>query len=110
MLQTEELQRIAEWIPARSTIGDNRLIVLGDWNLTPWSSQYRRFLDETQLKQSGPALFASTTWPASCFVPFGLPIDLVAAEPGPDPFRVESLPAIGSDHLPILVEVRIAPR
>jgi endonuclease/exonuclease/phosphatase (EEP) superfamily protein YafD len=84
-----------------------RLIVVGDFNLTPWSFALRRQDAQFGLERRTRALF---TWPVRPFargrlqapVPF-LPLDQVYA--GSD-WRTVSItrgPKLGSDHLPVVV-------
>ena len=84
-----------------------RLILVGDFNLTPWSFALRRQDAQFGLERRTRALF---TWPVRPFargrlvspVPF-LPIDQVYA--GSD-WRTVSItrgPKLGSDHLPVVV-------
>lgn len=88
-----------------------RLILVGDFNLTPWSFALRRQDERFGLERRTRALF---TWPVRPFargraaspVPF-LPIDQVYA--GSDWRTVSILrgPKLGSDHLPVIVTLAL---
>ncbi|MBO9518195.1 MAG: endonuclease/exonuclease/phosphatase family protein [Porphyrobacter sp.] len=85
---------------ALASLGTQRLILGGDFNLTPWSSAMRTLDSDlaplsrsTRAAFSFPARFAGMAWP----VPF-LPIDHVYTGPAWSVQNVEVLPAVGSDH------------
>ena len=82
----------------------NPLIVVGDFNLSPFSPYFSKFIADTKLKDAlrgnGPAI----TWP-TFFPLLGIPIDhcLVSAH-----FSVENYyraGSYGSDHFPIIVDL-----
>jgi len=80
------------------------LVVTGDFNNTPWSAHFRAFLQASGLHDSAQGRGALPTWPASAPL-VRIPLDhcfhnaevlILAKRPGPD---------IGSDHLPLLIDV-----
>ena len=82
------------------------LLILGDLNATPWCPPLRRLLAATSLRPAarGHAIVAAT-WPAQ--VPFlRIPLDhaLLNDELICTAYRVG--PDIGSDHFPVLLEIR----
>lgn len=89
-----------------------RLILTGDFNLTPWSRDLRGLEADLGLIRRDRAV---PTWPARMFgrdwpLPF-LPIDHVYAGPGWATVRVERGPNVGSDHYPLIVTLApVAPR
>lgn len=95
---------------ARAT--DAPLIVSGDFNLTPHSPRFARFLAESGLRRAPTARFWPATWPAASGLKYGGPLwrgfeidhvlvsdvfALVSAQRGPD---------IGSDHFPLHVALK----
>ncbi len=78
------------------------LIVAGDFNLTPWSVAMRR-LDQTL----GPARVTRSlpTWPALRWTVPILPIDHAFLGAGLTVHKVSNGPALGSDHIPIVIEL-----
>ena len=84
------------------------VVVAGDFNLTPYSPYFRNFLRETELRDARGGFGPGISWPT--FLPIlGIPIDhcMVSSE-----FKVggyRRLPAFGSDHYPILVELLLEP-
>jgi endonuclease/exonuclease/phosphatase (EEP) superfamily protein YafD len=81
---------------------DETAIVVGDFNLTPWSPYFRAFAQASGLRPARSSAFAPSTWPTPVAgLQLGIAIDhafvgadasLVAHEVGPD---------LGSDHLPV---------
>jgi endonuclease/exonuclease/phosphatase (EEP) superfamily protein YafD len=83
---------------------ERRVIVMGDFNLTPWSPYFRRFLDGARLSDSAIGRGVAPTW-FSRLLPFGLPIDQVLL--GPDVAVVGRHVGadVGSDHLPVIADL-----
>ena len=81
------------------------IVVVGDFNLTPYSPYFGRFLEQTGLRDALAGNGPSITWP-TFFPILGIPIDhcLVSAEW--DVVGYERSPAFGSDHYPITVSLR----
>lgn len=78
-----------------------RIILLGDFNSTPWSFARRREDAALGMERRTRAMFS---WPAGGFPGFPfLPIDHVYAGPGWRTVEVRRGPDIGSDHYPIVV-------
>ncbi len=86
---------------------DNRqdIIIIGDFNSTPWSVRLRNFSREGNLINSQSGFGFQTTWPTLLFAPLQIAIDhcfhsqgiqTLARSPGED---------VGSDHLPLFVEL-----
>ena len=80
-------------------------ILLGDLNTVPWSSELGRFKRTTNLRDAAKGYGIIPT----CCVKnlFWVPIDYCLISP---PIRVQNVtvgPSIGSDHLPLMVELEI---
>lgn len=105
--------------PARGALADlvvryprDRLIVAGDFNLTPWSFALRDFDHRFGLERRDRAV---PTWPAVwplgrelIALPPVLPIDHVYAGPGWRTASVSRGPRLGSDHFPLVVDLALA--
>lgn len=101
--QTLRLSRVLEQFPKES------LVVVGDFNSTPWSFSLRRQDRLFGLERRTRALF---TWPAGRFsdldlaAPFPiLAIDQVYAGSDWETVDVRRGPALGSDHYPVVVDL-----
>ncbi|MEO1552718.1 MAG: endonuclease/exonuclease/phosphatase family protein [Pseudomonadota bacterium] len=75
-------------------------IMLGDFNLTPWSSVFRNLPGRRAGDPRGVA-----TWPVA-LGPFGIPIDHIVFSDDLELVDVELLADIGSDHRPILAKFK----
>lgn len=83
-------------------------LVAGDFNATPWSAAFRDFVARSGLRDSALGHGVQPTWNARLGLPV-LPIDHVLVPAG---FRVLGRrvgPDVGSDHLPVEVELATSP-
>jgi endonuclease/exonuclease/phosphatase (EEP) superfamily protein YafD len=80
-------------------------ILSGDLNATPWSAASARIADASGMKAAGPT---GPTWLYRMLPEFlrfaGLPLDRIFAKGEVAVHSVTKLEAVGSDHLPVLVE------
>ncbi len=90
------------------------LIVVGDFNATPWSPYYKKFVDRSRLVNAREGLGLHPTWstlvvrklPSWLQSVFSVPIDHIfirAPNTYATSFRTGN--DIGSDHLPIIAEI-----
>jgi endonuclease/exonuclease/phosphatase (EEP) superfamily protein YafD len=80
------------------------LIVAGDFNLSPYSAYFGRWIGASGLHDTLAGQGLDFTWPSG-FPPLGIPIDHAFVS---DEFSVLSrrrLERFGSDHLPVLIEL-----
>jgi endonuclease/exonuclease/phosphatase (EEP) superfamily protein YafD len=79
-------------------------IVMGDFNTTPWSREFRAFAEETGLCDSRAGWGLQASWPAWLAV-MRIPIDHLFAtcSVGITGRRIER--DVGSDHLPVVVDL-----
>lgn len=86
-------------------------ILAGDLNATPWSVTAQRIANAggfTMVKGIGPTWF-KTYVPETVGRIVDLPIDNIFTKGRVVPFSVKRLRAVGSDHLPVLLEFGILP-
>lgn len=103
--QSEQLA----WVSAAAArIGRERLIVAGDFNLTPYSTRFLPFEQGLALHRATRALPSFPTW--SLRIPFAvwpfLPIDHVFHGDGFIAVSAALGPDLGSDHYPVIVRLR----
>lgn len=79
------------------------LLLLGDLNTTPWNGHFRHLLRDSGLADSTRGRGVHPTWPAS-LGPFGIPLDHCLHSPEIVVTSHEVGAAVGSDHLPVIVE------
>ncbi len=100
--RNQQLREIA----ALARKANEPMIVLGDLNVTPWSPFFTELLRAGGLQNTsqGRGLFAS--WPAD--LPLGrIPIDHCLITPNLKVRDKQTGPQIGSDHLPLIVELEV---
>lgn len=85
---------------------ENRVVLLGDLNATPWSPYFRDLLRATSLADSTRGWGIQPSWP-TFLPPLMIPIDHCLVSPG---ITVEGRrigPHIGSDHRPLVVDLAL---
>jgi endonuclease/exonuclease/phosphatase (EEP) superfamily protein YafD len=103
-IHDRQLQALGE---ARPRLG-SRLAVCGDFNAVPWSGPLRHFADTTELRTIHGGYGLGGTWPAGAAV-LRLPIDNCLISEGLTALDRRVGPNVGSDHLPLIVELGLAP-
>jgi endonuclease/exonuclease/phosphatase (EEP) superfamily protein YafD len=82
--------------------------VIGDFNLTPYSPFFADWLAHTGLTDTRRGRTLAPSWPT--LLPIAaIPIDHCAVSRDVLVIAHRSLPAFGSDHYPILAELKLAP-
>jgi endonuclease/exonuclease/phosphatase (EEP) superfamily protein YafD len=103
LYRNQEFTQLAHYV--RSLPGP--VVVMGDYNATPWSPVYRRYLKRTGFQIISPPTVPVLTWPQWIPEPLRIPIDNMTASAGVVAVRKWAAPNTGSDHMPILAEVRL---
>lgn len=105
-------KELTELYPSEiKTLGDEQILI-GDLNCTPWSPYFDKLLDNGHLKDSERGFGYTPSWPTKMFLfiplrPF-LPIDHVLVSQGIVVKERRLLGEVGSDHLPVLVKLKLA--
>jgi endonuclease/exonuclease/phosphatase (EEP) superfamily protein YafD len=94
-----EFLELAEQIARRT----GRTLVVGDMNRTDGSPTFADFLDRTGLRDTRLGFGHQPSWPVGS--PYRIPIDHAFVGPGLAVVDRRLGPEIGSDHLPLLVEL-----
>lgn len=94
-------------IARRQSLSEN-LMIIGDFNTTPYSIYFRKLLKGLNLVDSRKGFGVLATWPA-WLPPARIPIDHCLISKNLFVRRREVGPMVGSDHLPVYVEVGFAP-
>lgn len=81
------------------------LVVTGDFNNTPWSAHYRDFVETSGLLDSSRGRGPLPSWPASAPAFLRIPLDHCFHSPDVRILAKRLCPDIGSDHLPLLIDV-----
>ena len=98
--RNEQLQAAAEHLSMQR----GPKILVGDLNITPFSSEYRDLESSTGLTNTRYGFGYLATWPAGLPV-LQIPIDHVLVSDEINVVNVNVGPDIGSDHLPILAKL-----
>jgi endonuclease/exonuclease/phosphatase (EEP) superfamily protein YafD len=99
-------RRNKEYLRLVKDVGASSLpvVLAGDFNSTPWSWYFQRFVAEARLHDSETGQGLQPTW--SAYMPLPLvPIDHCLYTEQFTTIKREVGPDIGSDHLPLLVEL-----
>jgi endonuclease/exonuclease/phosphatase (EEP) superfamily protein YafD len=97
--RNRQLVEIARFLAAQP----GPLVLLGDLNTTPWNFHYQRLLADSGLRNSAVGRGYQSSWPAAP-VFLRIPIDHCLLSPELRVVRRVTGPAVGSDHLPVVVE------
>jgi endonuclease/exonuclease/phosphatase (EEP) superfamily protein YafD len=95
-----ELQGLA----ALARTHDGPLIILGDFNVTPWSAHFRDVLASSPLHDCAEGHGLHPTWPSQAAA-LGIRIDHCLASAHWLTRKVWTGPHVGSDHRPMFVEL-----
>lgn len=79
-------------------------IAMGDFNLTPYSRIFARFLHQSGLNDTAPGFGLPLTWMTSAPL-IAIPIDQFLISPGLSVRNRTIGPSLGSDHHPLRVEI-----
>ena len=83
------------------------LVLIGDLNISIWAHHYRQLVEQTGLRNARQGFGILPSWPAQ--LPFArIPIDQCLVSPGIEVVEIRTGPAFGSDHLPLMVTLRVA--
>lgn len=99
-----QLDHIAETVENK----ESPLIVAGDFNTSPWSPHFGDLLAATGLRNAADGHGWIATWPSWLWAA-RVPIDHVLIRGPLDAADVRRGPFIGSDHYPIIADLRLKP-
>lgn len=79
-------------------------VVVGDFNLTPWSPYFQKFATDSGLREARTQRRLDHTWPVTFNnANLGIAIDHSFAHPSLPLLKREIGPDLGSDHMPVTV-------
>lgn len=86
------------------------VLMMGDWNLTPYSPLFKKVLKNSGLNYQNYGLFPQTTWPSFNFFRFlKIPIDHILFNDDVILTDIRQGPSLGSDHHSLVAKFRIDP-
>jgi len=83
-----------------------RTVLLGDFNTTPFHAIFDEVLATSDLRDASRSFGPQPTWPARLPWVLRIPIDHCLHSADLEITRLQTGPRIGSDHLPLIVELR----
>lgn len=106
--QLRELAGYARSLRPSQTGPSQSLVLFGDFNATPWCPPMRRLLADADLRlASAGHRWPGASWPANVGF-LGIPIDHVLTDDTLACVAYRVGPDIGSDHFPVIAELRTA--
>lgn len=103
--RNRQLRAVAEWTRTQ----EGSLVVVGDFNSTPWSPFFQDFLRHSRVGSGASTWSLNPTWPAGGLGTFLLriPLDHCLVSPGLPVVTRQVGPDIGSDHFPLQTDLAI---
>ena len=101
-LRNGQLEKIAATVHGKNLPA----IVIGDLNCTPWSPYFSKLLAAGGLKNTSQGLGIFNSWPATLAL-VGIPIDHCLVSPSIGVIKKELGPHVGSDHLPVVIDLQV---
>ncbi len=99
--QSMTFDSLIAWANEKQT-GSGDVLILGDFNATPWSANFNKLLHEANLQNTQSRYHVRyNTWPAQLPQWLGIPIDNAAHSNGVYTIVHDVGPNIGSDHRPL---------
>jgi endonuclease/exonuclease/phosphatase (EEP) superfamily protein YafD len=89
---------------------DGEKLLIGDLNCTSWSPAFTDLLERSGLRDTRLGRGVQPTWPTTLPAPMRIPIDHCLISPALEVVDRKVGPYVGSDHLPILVDLRAPER
>lgn len=105
-LAAERDQQI-EAVARKLSASEGERVLLGDLNLTSWSPVFDDLIADSGLRDTRTGFGLQATWP-TWFWPLSIPIDHCLISAGLRVVDRRVGPEIGSDHRPIVIELRFA--
>jgi endonuclease/exonuclease/phosphatase (EEP) superfamily protein YafD len=90
-------------LPNLGKMQKHPVLLIGDLNVSPWSSRFKRLLKESGLKNSMQHFGFQPSWPADNRL-LRIPIDHVLHSPEIRIYNRAVGPSVGSDHFPVIVD------
>ena len=87
----------------------NPVLVVGDFNITMWSPFYKRFIQQTELKNARYGFGILPTW-STKLPPLSIPIDHCLVSQNVKVLKIRTGRYVGSDHLPLVTDLVIGNR
>lgn len=104
-LRDSQVLFAAEWAAEQ----EGGYLVVGDFNATPWSWSIRHMLSTTELRNSQLGFGLQPSFPTTSWLILRVPIDHLFHSPGLAVRDRQTGPSLGSDHVPLIVDLELVP-
>jgi len=104
-----ELEHAATFINSKHRDASDNVVLLGDWNITPYSPFFSQLLNTTGFKNQTTTRFFIPTWPTQYYSPFQIPIDHILHRGQMTLVEKRLGPSLGSDHHAVVAVYRLEP-
>ena len=102
-----ELKHVADLINQRHRKRDDSIVLLGDWNITPYSPFFSRLLKDAGLKNQTTTPYFLPSWPSNAPAFAQIPIDHILFKGMLRLLEKRRGPSLGSDHHAIIAVFKI---
>lgn len=104
-VRNRQLGELADRVVRAFEATTGPVLLVGDLNTTMWSPYYKELVERARLRNGRRGFGRQPTWP--CWLPraFRIPLDHLLYRGAVRVERFEAGPPVGSDHLPILVDL-----
>jgi len=100
---------LMQYVSTTAIATDQPLVVMGDFNATPWTAHFTDMLSNGGLRNARAGQGMHPTWPAN-YAPLWIPIDHVLVNDHIGVAGFSSARVVGSDHRNIWADIRIYQR
>ncbi len=108
-VRSESRDKLLERIGRAAAEEELPVVVVGDFNATPWSAGFRKLVEPARLLNSQEGFGYGATWHANLPPFMGVPLDHLVHSDELTTVDREVGPSAGPDHRPIRVVLAIAP-
>jgi endonuclease/exonuclease/phosphatase (EEP) superfamily protein YafD len=106
-IQEQEFAAIGSWLRVQHQQTGYPILVIGDFNSTPWSERFQRLLANSGMRDSSIGFGYQPTWPAVASVA-GIPIDHSLVSPEIIVLGRGTGPDLGGDHSPLWLRLSLS--
>lgn len=112
MSKNANLQRNSDLLTTENDViadKNENIILLGDWNMAPFSPHFKSLIRNTDLKNQFTSPLMFPTWPSMFVLPvFQIPIDHILHKGQLQLIEKRRAHAFGSDHYPIVASYSVS--
>jgi endonuclease/exonuclease/phosphatase (EEP) superfamily protein YafD len=106
-IQEQEYAAIGAWVAEQRLQTGYPMLVIGDFNNTPWSARFQRLLTTSGLRNSSNGFGYQPTWPAFLPAPLAIPIDHCLVSPNLAIIAYGVGPDLGGDHTALWLQFQL---